>query len=141
MKKIGIKNKNGFTLIEALLASVVLATGLFVVGLAIYTEFTFIYQNREKAIATLSAQEYIERLRGMSFDQVASVGSSWAMNASNKPPAFAYLQNPLGTVTVSDSYGSDIKKISVTVSWSSLAGRTLEIKLATLMSRNGINKQ
>ncbi len=131
-----LSNKKGFTLIEAFVASVVLALGLFAVLLALYTEFTFINQNREKAIATLSAQEEIESIRGMPFDTILSLGSSF--NASG----FAYLKNPTGTLTLDNIYSSDdIRRVSVTVSWLSLTGRTLQIRLTTLVTRNGIDKQ
>ena len=129
-------NKKGFTLIEAFVASVVLALGLFAVLLALYTEFTFINQNREKAIATLAAQEEIESIRGMPFDTI--LGLSSYFNASG----FAYLKNPVGTLTLDNIYSSDdIRRVSVTVSWLSLTGRTLQIRLATLVTRNGIDRQ
>ena len=132
---------------ERSLASVVLATGLFVVGLALYAEFTFVYQNREKAIATLVAQEYIEKLRGLPYqddpdnNDIAHINSSWAMDAKNKPVASAYLNSFLGAVVVENSYGSDIKKISVAVNWTSLSGRQLQVQLATLLTHNGIDKK
>ena len=135
-------NKKGFTLIEAFAASVVLAIALFVVGLAIYAELSYINQNREKSLAVLAGQEYIERIRSMSFDDILAINSSWAMNVSNKPTAFTYLNNSLGTVTVDSIYGqNNIRRISVTVTWDSLAGGTKSQRLVTLVTRNGINKQ
>lgn len=139
--------KKGFTLVEALLASVVLGIGLFTVGLALYAEFNFIHQNRERAIATLAAQEYIEKIRGMPYDNgpgnndIAHITSSWAMNSANKPAASVYLNGFSGAVAVEDSYGADVKKVSVRITWNSLAGRQLETQLATLVTRSGIDRQ
>jgi type II secretory pathway pseudopilin PulG len=137
-----LSDRRGFTLIESFAGSVIFAIALFVVGLAIYAEFSFINQNREKALATMSGQEYIERMRAMSFDNILAINSSWAMDVNNKPSAFAYLRNPQGTVTVDSIYGqANIRRVSVTIAWDSLAGGAKSTRLVTLMSRNGINKQ
>ena len=136
LKSKALSDKKGFTLVEALTASVVLAIGLFVVGLAIYAEFNFINQNREKAIATLAAQEEIEAIRGMPFDNILNLGSSFTTSG------FTYLKNPIGTLTIDNIYGaSNIRRVSVTVQWDSLTGRVLQKSLVTIMARNGINKQ
>ena len=79
MKNRLLSNKKGFTLVEAFAASAILATALFVIGLAIYAEFSFISQNREKALATMAAQEYIEHIRAMPFDSVLAIGSSLSL--------------------------------------------------------------
>ena len=134
--------ERGFTLIEAFAGSVVFAMALFVIGLAIYAEFSFINQNREKALGIMAGQEYIEHIRALPFDEILAIGPSWAMASSNKPSAFAYLPNPQGTVTVDNIYGqNNIRRVSVTVTWDSLAGGTKSRRLVTLMTRNGINKQ
>jgi len=129
------KNIKGFTLVEALLASFIMAVGLFAAGTAIYSQFFSLNQNREKAIATLAAQEEVESIRGMPFDTIVNLPSSFTAGG------FTYLNSPVGTVTVSSSYGDKIKKISVTVTWSSLTGQTLQKSLVTLVTKNGINKQ
>ena len=69
--------KKGVTLIEAVVSTFIMAIGLFVVGTAIYSQFSSLNQNREKAIATLSAQEEIESIRGMPFDSILALGSSF----------------------------------------------------------------
>jgi Tfp pilus assembly protein PilV len=131
-----LKNETGFTMVEALISTMILALSLFIVGLAIYAEFPVINQNREKAIATLSAQEEVESIRGMPFDTMLSLGSSFTTSG------FSYLSNPVGALTIDDIMGNaNIRRISVTVSWSSLAGGTMQKSLVTLVTRNGINKQ
>lgn len=129
-------NRRGFTLIEAFVSTLILALSLFIVGLAIYAEFPIINQNREKAIATLAAQQEIENIRGMSYDTILALGSSFTTES------FSYLENPTGTLTVDSIFGDpDIRRVSVTVSWSSMAGGTMQKNLVTMVTRNGINKQ
>jgi type II secretory pathway pseudopilin PulG len=134
--RLNLTDKRGFTLIEAFVATIVLALSLFIVGLAIYMEFPVINQNREKAIAALSAQEEIENIRGMSFDTILTLGSSFVSSG------FAYLKNPAGTLTIDDPFGNaNIRRVSVRVSWSSLTGGTMQRDLVTFVTRNGIDKQ
>lgn len=131
-----VKNKKGFSLVESLASSIILAIGLFAVGVALYTQFSSINQNREKAIASLAAQEEIENVRGMSFDDILALGTSFTATG------FAYLGNPVGTINIDDIYGdANIRRVSITVQWNSANGSVMQKKLATLVTRNGIDKQ
>jgi len=133
-------NKKGFTVIEAFSACSIIAVCLLSTGLAIYTQFPFINQNREKAIATLAAQEQIEKIRGLPFDTIRGIDASWV--EVNLPSGFVYLTNPGCTVNIDDIYGdNNIRRVSITVSWRSSNGLTLQKTLLTIMARNGINKQ
>lgn len=126
----------GFTLIEAVVAAFIMAISLFAVGTAIYSQFSALNQNREKAIATLAAQEEIENIRGMPYDTILNLGSSFTASG------FSYLQNPSGTVVVDNIYGTpDMRRVSVTVSWDSITGKPLQKKLAALVTHGGIDKQ
>ena len=143
-----IGNKKGVTLIEAVIASFIMALGLFVVGTAVYSQFSSLNQNREKAIATLAAQGEIEFLRGQPFDNITA-----RRFYIDEAPALAYLHygadDGKGEILVDSvavtpdgfSGNSDIKKVSVIVSWDSIKGSTLTRKLVTLVTRSGINKQ
>jgi Tfp pilus assembly protein PilV len=133
-------NRKGFTLIEALLASFVMSIGLFAIGTAIYSQISSLNKNREQTIAALAAQEEIENIRGMPFDTVKNLNSSFTSSG------FIYLLNPTGTVTPDNTYSpisgaADIRRVSVDVSWTSINGTTLHNRLVTLVTRNGIDKQ
>lgn len=131
-------NKRGLTIVEALFATVIIGMCLFTIGLAIYAQFNFINQNREKAIATLAAQEQIEKLRGMPFDNILSLGSSSSFTADG----FAYLANASGTTKLESIYGdNNIRRASVSITWTSAGGRTLQKQLVTMIARNGIDRQ
>jgi type II secretory pathway pseudopilin PulG len=136
-----IFNKRGLTLVEVLIGSFIMGMSLLAVGTAIYSQVNALNQNREKTIAALSAQGEIENIRGRAFDNIAS----YTFDVT-EAPGLAYLHKPVGVtnrgaVDVSQPYGADLKKVSVTVTWASTAGATLQNKLETLISRNGIDKQ
>ena len=132
-----LSNKRGFTLVEALIASLIMAVGLFAAGTAVYTQFTSLNENREKTIAALTAQGEIENIRGMKFSDILPLTSFDV----NDAPGLAYLKDAEGKVKVDNSYGPDIKKVSVTVAWNSINGKPLQKTMATLMTNGGINKR
>lgn len=144
MMRIGrLSNKKGFTLVEALIASMVMAIGLFAVITAIYAQFTAINVNREKTIAALTAQGEIEFLRGKPFDSITT-----RLFYKAEAPGLEYLRKGLGfgqgdIVVEPSGFTTDlnIKKVSVIVTWDSINGRTLQKTMATLVTSGGINKQ
>jgi len=134
--KLFFSKHSGTSLVSALTAFVVLALGIFAVGSAIHAQFSFLNQNSESAIAALAAQEEIEAIRGMSYNTILGLGTSFQSSG------FVYLKNPVGSLTIDSIYGSgDIRRVTATVTWSSVTGRTMQKKLATLVTRNGINRQ
>ena len=139
-----LSNKKGFSLIEALSASIIMAIGLLAVVAAIYLQTTTLNKNREQTIASLTAQGEIENIRGMKFSDILALTSFDKDDA----PGLEYLHygsgDGQGDIEV-DSAGftsnSNIKRVSITVTWSSINGTTLKKTMATLITKNGINKQ
>lgn len=141
MPIINLSRKKGFTLIEVLIASLIMGISLFAAETAIYSQVRALNQNREKTIATLAAQGELENIRGKAFDDI----SSYTFDVA-EAPGLVYLHKPdgvtsRGNVEVSNVYGSGVKKISVTITWVSVTGKTLQNKLVTLITRGGIDKQ
>ena len=138
-----LSGRRGVTLLEAVVATFIMALGLFVVGTAIYSQFSSLNQNREKAIATLAAQGEIEFLRGQPFGGIVTKPFY-----KEDAPGLGYLRYGSGFGKgdiVVDSAGftanSNIKRVSVTVKWDSISGKSLEKTVTTLMTNSGINKQ
>ena len=138
-----LSNKKGFTLLETLVASVFMALNVFAVMQAIYLQTTILNKNREQTIASLTAQGEIEFLRGQPFANITTRTFD-----ENEAPGLVYLHygSGYGTGNIQvDSAGftsdSNIKKVSVTVTWNSINGKTLQKTMATLVTKNGIDKQ
>lgn len=135
-----LSSNRGFTLVEALIASLIMAIGLFAMITTIYAQFAALSQNREYTIATLAAQEEIEIIRGMSFADILNLGSTFTTDG------FIYLDSSSGALTVDNAYspisGADnVRRISATVSWNSIDGKPLRKTMATLMTKDGINRR
>lgn len=138
-----LSDKKGFTLIEVMIASLIMAVSLFAVGTAVYAQFTALNQNRESTIATLTAQGELELLRGQPFDSIVTK-SFYKEDA----PGLEYLHYGAGfgkgDIVVDNAPftgDSNIKRVSVSVTWNSINGKTLQRTMSALMARGGINKQ
>jgi len=142
MIKNNLTNKKAFTLIEVLIAVLVLTIGL-VGSLPVFARSNaYITEIQQHMIASQAAKEQIELIRNMSFNTAILAGGNFT------PSGFTYLAstfgNPTGTITVDDPYASadtDMKRVSVKVAWNTPKGRALNRSLVTLITRNGINKQ
>lgn len=144
-----MKNKKGIGLLEILIATLILGIALFAVGTAFYAQYSFINQTREKTIALLAAQEEIEYIRGMPFNSILNLVLAPNTNpAAFTAPGLQYLKNAAGALTITDTNNTKINgtnynicKVSATVTWKSIIGRTFSQTLVTLVTYNGIDKQ
>lgn len=140
-----LSNKNGFTLIEVLVAVFIMGLGLLSIETSIGVQYYFINQNRESTLATLAAQEVIENIRGMDFDSIITADLNTKFNNVNdsRPKALSYLSTPSINVSRDQDVYNDyknIQRISVIISWDS-SGKTLQRSLFTLVTRNGIDNK
>lgn len=128
------KKEEGLTLIEVLI-TIVITTGILIsfLGCFIYG-LSSISRMKQTVIATQCVQEQLELIRNMSFDDILSLGSSFT-NESLTP-----LQSSSGIITVEDSFGNDIKKLTVSVLWV-YRGKQMRKDIVTYLTREGINKK
>ncbi|MFB0565573.1 MAG: hypothetical protein ACETWK_07835 [Candidatus Aminicenantaceae bacterium] len=126
--------ENGFYLVEVLITIGVLAFVLITIIGAFVYGFNSLVRMKQAALATHSIQEEIELIRNMSFDEILSLGTSF----TNED--LSLLENGEGTLAIEDSVGSDIKKITVSVTWT-YRGSQMRKEIATFVSREGINKK
>lgn len=130
------KNKGGFTLIEIMLAVLIVSIGLVGIAFVFSRGSAFITEIRETSIAMQAASQEMELIRGMDFDDILTLGSSFTT------AGFSNLSNPTGTLCVDNPFGTDdMRRVSITVSWTSPQGRSLSKSLVSLVVRDGINRQ
>jgi len=129
-------NKKAFTLVEVLISIVVVGIALVSVALVFSQSIFLLSEIRQRSIASEAVQDEMESIRNMSFGQILALGPAFV------GPGFGRLTNPVGAVTVDDPFGvNDMRRVTVTVSWTSSQGVVLSRSLATLVTRDGINKQ
>ena len=136
-KWMAIKRKNredGFTLIEVLVTIMILAVVLIALFSCFIYGFTVISRVRQASIAMQCIQEELELIRNMPFDDILSLDSSF-INES-----LPLLEDSSGILSLEDSGGNDIKKLTVSVIWS-YNGRQIRRDIVTFVTRKGINKR
>ncbi len=136
-KWMAIKRKNregGFTLIEVLVTIMILAVVLIALFSCFIYGFTVISRVRQASIATQCMQEELELIRNMPFDDILSLDSSFTNES------LPLLEDSSGILSLEDSGGNDIKKLTVSVIWS-YKGRQIRRDIVTFVTRKGINKR
>lgn len=140
MKRQKIKNffksKRGLTLVEALVATLILS--IVIVGVVALFAKTrdFLSQIKENSIANNTLNERLEEIRGMDYTSILALGTTFTA------AGFSQLKSATGSVTVDDPFSkSDIRRITLTVSWTSAQGRAKSKSLAMLVTNKGINKK
>ena len=106
MKKI-LRQKKGFTLIEVLVSLIVFAVGLLGFASLEIVAMRNMTLSKELAKANTYAQQMVEELKASTWDNIA-VGTSAATVLENK-----------FSRTYSVSKEGEIKKVTVTVTWTS----------------------
>ncbi len=136
-KRMAIKGKNregGFTLIEVLVTIMILAVVLISLLTCFLYGFTVISRIKQASIATQCIQEELELIRNMPFNDILSLDSSYTNES------LSLLEDSSGILSLEDSGGDDIKKLTVSVTWS-YKGRQLRRDIVTFVTRKGINKR
>jgi Tfp pilus assembly protein PilV len=138
------RNSRAFSLVEALIAVLVLAISFVSLFAAFSTGFTAVEVSRENLRATQVLLEKLETIRLYSWTQINQAGFI--------PTTFTAPFNPstnaiggftfVGTVTitnspVSEAYSNDLKMVRVQVNWTS-ATIARKATMSTLVSRYGL---
>lgn len=132
----GIAITGGFTLIEAMIASLILAFVLVsVVGLS-SRGFQYLAGIRSTARSSQVLQQKMEDLRLLSWSQLQAQPGPFTVTDS-----LATYQGTL-TRTPYDFYNgtATTMKVTLTLTWMSRNGHVLTNRLSTLISNGGLNK-
>jgi type IV pilus assembly protein PilV len=131
MERIALHNKKGMTLLEVLIALVI----LMVVSLALMqTALLGIRENLRNALrdeAVNIAEQRLNELRNTDFNSITLVSNltETAISRTFRAGAVPVHFTPTRTVT---QIGSDAKQIAITVSWG-FAGQTYAHNVTTIM--------
>jgi len=126
--------EEGFTLVEVLVTIVVVAVALMALLSVFIYGFNLLSRMKQTAIATQCAQEELENIRNLTFDEIIALGASFTNDS------LTLLENSSGVRTIEDSVGEDIKKLTISVFWT-YRGQNMRKDIVTYITREGINKK
>ena len=131
------RSEQGGTLVEVMITSLILA--IVIVGsMAIFAKCN-IFANglREHSIINNALNERMEEIRGMAFSSVLVLPSTFTATG------FVELTpNATGTLVLEDTFSdTNIRKVTLTASWTGQEGRSMTKSMAAYVTSNGINKQ
>jgi len=118
--------RDGFTLLEVLIAVIILTVGVIAIVKACNTIMASASDAEDTALAVYIAQAKMEGIRGMAFTSITSTN-----------PAFIPAQDanfPIFTVDANTS-GTDPKQVDVIVTWNARGGQA-SITLTTLRAQS-----
>ena len=115
-------NLNGFSLIELMVAVVILAMTIFGIFLAFSTGFQGMADARDRTVATNYAQEKMEDIKNKSFGEI-----------TNESLDYITGQTKFKREVTVDASIADLKKVTTTVSWKNRKNVDKEVGLVTLV--------
>ncbi|MFH1995983.1 MAG: prepilin-type N-terminal cleavage/methylation domain-containing protein [Candidatus Omnitrophota bacterium] len=136
MKRAIIHSTKGMTLIEAMMATAIIAIAFGAIGGLILNSYGYVDHIRATSVAIQAIQEELEIVRNTDYDNILIMGGAFNTAGLNT------LTNGVGAVTVDNPLGdNDIRRVTITVSWTSRIGQAMTRTIATLVTREGINRQ
>ena len=137
-----------FTLIEVMLAVVIVGVEFVSLYVAITQGFAVVQSARENLRATQIMQEQVEIIRVLDWDKVITTPSPWLFNANFYPAGGTNNQGLLylGSIAVTDApvpvgYSADMRLVVVSLAWTNGANARIlrNRELRTLVSRYGLH--
>jgi prepilin-type N-terminal cleavage/methylation domain-containing protein len=139
--------QHAFTLMEVMLAVVIVGVEFVSLYVAISQGFAVVQSARENLRATQIMQEQVEVMRVLDWGKITTTPSPWSFNASFYPSngtnsGITYS----GSIAVTDApvpsaYAADMRLVVVSLSWTNGANSRLlrNRELRTLVSRYGMH--
>ena len=115
-----LQRQRGFTLLEVMIAMVVIAGALFAAISMIFHTSAAKETMREQEIAKEAASAKIEEIKAHAFDQIVSTynGASFTVAGLSAPTGVG---KGLGSVAV-DSTNANLYEVTVTIRWKGVQG-------------------
>ena len=96
--------------------------------------FNVVFRTKQVTLATQIAQEQVEHVRNLNFDDILTLGSSFTHESLSE------LVNGQGSLSLESGPGADIKKLTVSVLWD-YRGTNMRKDVVTFITREGVNKK
>lgn len=129
-------NKKSFTLIESLLAIVLIALIVTACYFSLVTSFTYLRRAMELRTAALILQEQVSTVRDLSFTEIQALSGTFSSSMMTR------LKDAAGIRTKSQYNGlNNILKISFKLDWTTFEGTPATKTIVTLITEHGINKK
>jgi len=126
--------EDGFSLIEILIAIFILGiVSITLVSVFMYG-FNSVYRTKQVSLATQIAQEEVEVVRNLVYDDILLLGSTYSHDSLSE------LVSGAGVLAIEDGPGGDIKKLTVSVTWV-YRGIDMRKDVVTFVTREGVNKK
>ena len=148
-----MKNRSGLTLIEVMIAVMVFSFAITVFAALFPLSMRMRSKSANVSQATTIAQQKIEQIRALSYDNITFSGLRGANVVDASPTASPYsftsvdnlagkLPEPTGTVTVANAGSganvSDLKRIDVTVTWGGIINNGNTVTVTTTISNKEV---
>lgn len=123
------RNQKGFTLIEVMIALVVLAAGLLALMTMQIVSIRANAFSSEMTYASMLAQSRLEQIRNTSYDNITAGTTKDILPASETTKGISY---EVETKVEDDKPADDMKTVTLTVKWSGAhagsSGQTVDFK-------------
>lgn len=130
-----LNNQKGFTLVEILTGAAVAVVAFAALSGSLGSAYKLAQNNINNLHAVNAISDELQALRVMNYSTLTAMASPSSFTNSE----LAQLPTgATGTVYVQSSFGADISKITVVVSWNS-NGTTATQRASTYLTRRGIN--
>lgn len=138
--KMKINKDKAFTLIEVMVATIVIVVSLLGTLSLFNREASLVTVVKDESIVTYAIQEQIELIRRTSY---ADVITAYSSPTSFSTAGFAFLSNPSGTITLDYPFGAvspndKIVRVNISLSWLSANNRPKTKTIATYVADGGM---
>ncbi len=128
------QKKDGFSLIEVMITILLLTVVLSALLSCFIQGFDILMRMKQMTVATQGIQKELELIRNMHYSDILSMDNSFTNDS------FSFLENSSGIISLDDSVGAEIKKLTVSVTWT-YRGRQMRKEVVTYVTKKGINKK